>query len=55
LRSSAGEYEGRARIDRMKPGNLEVHWPEANALFTRDARDPASKEPDYNAVVEVIR
>ena len=55
LRSSAGEYEGRARIDRMKPGNLEVHWPEANALFTRDTRDPASKEPDYNAVVEVIR
>jgi molybdopterin-dependent oxidoreductase alpha subunit len=55
LRSSAGEYEGSVRIDRMKPGNLEVHWPEANALFTRDARDPASKEPDYNAVVEVIR
>lgn len=53
LRSSAGDYEGRARIDRMKPGNLEVHWPEANALFTRDARDPASKEPDYNAVVAV--
>ncbi|HEV8147288.1 MAG TPA: FdhF/YdeP family oxidoreductase [Bryobacteraceae bacterium] len=52
LRSSAGEYQGRARIDRMKPGNLEVHWPEANALFSRDARDPASKEPDYNAVVE---
>jgi molybdopterin-dependent oxidoreductase alpha subunit len=53
LRSAAGTYVGRARIDRIKPGNLEVHWPEGNALFSRDRIDPASHEPDYNAEVEV--
>jgi molybdopterin-dependent oxidoreductase alpha subunit len=53
LRSDAGCYEGCVRIDRMKSGNLEVHWPEANALFSMDARDPQSHEPDYNAMVTI--
>jgi predicted molibdopterin-dependent oxidoreductase YjgC len=55
LRSSCGAYEGRAFIDRLKPGNLEVHWPEGNVLFPRDRLDPASREPDYNAQVEIER
>ncbi|MGH9558086.1 MAG: molybdopterin dinucleotide binding domain-containing protein, partial [Bryobacteraceae bacterium] len=53
LRSAGGAYVGRARIDQIKPGNLEVHWPEANALFSKDVRDPISREPDYNAEVEL--
>jgi anaerobic selenocysteine-containing dehydrogenase len=53
LRSRAGLYLGRARLAPIKPGNLEVHWPEGNGLLTREAADPLSHEPDYNAVVTV--
>ncbi|HET8644875.1 MAG TPA: molybdopterin dinucleotide binding domain-containing protein, partial [Vicinamibacteria bacterium] len=55
LVSRTGSFEGRARIDRMKPGNLEVHWPEANVLLSREEIDLMSHEPDYNAVVAVER
>ena len=55
LRSSCGTYEGRARIDAMKPRNLEVHWPEGNVLLSREEIDRLSREPDYNAVVTVER
>jgi len=51
LTSPHGSYMGRARIDRMKPRNLEVHWPEGNVLLSAEEIDPASHEPDYNAVV----
>jgi molybdopterin-dependent oxidoreductase alpha subunit len=51
LTSPVGRFAGRARIDAMKPGNLEVHWPEGNVLLSREAIDAASREPDYNAVV----
>ena len=37
----------------MKPGNLEVHWPEGNVLLCREEIDLASHEPDYNAIVSV--
>jgi molybdopterin-dependent oxidoreductase alpha subunit len=55
LVSASGRFEGRARIDAIKPGNLEVHWPEGNRLLSREEIDAASKEPDYNAVVDVRR
>ena len=53
LASSSGSYVGRARIEEMKPGNLEVHWPEGNVLLAGDRVDPDSLEPDYNAEVTV--
>ena len=37
----------------MKPGNLEVHWPEGNVLLSREEIDIASHEPDYNAIVSM--
>jgi anaerobic selenocysteine-containing dehydrogenase len=55
LRSPAGEYVGRALVDAIKPGNLEVHWPEGNVLLDRDEIDLLSREPDYNAVVTLER
>jgi molybdopterin-dependent oxidoreductase alpha subunit len=55
LRSACGTYEGRARIDAIKPRNLEVHWPEGNVLLSREEVDALSREPDYNAVVTVER
>jgi hypothetical protein len=44
---------GRAFVDDIKPGNLEVHWPEGNVLLSREEVDRASREPDYNAVVSL--
>jgi molybdopterin-dependent oxidoreductase alpha subunit len=55
LTSAVGRFEGRARIDAIKAGNVEVHWPEGNGLLSREEIDAASKEPDYNAVVQVER
>ena len=54
LVSSSGEFRGRVKLAPIKPGNLEVHWPEGMALLS-DAVDRESGEPDYNALVRVER
>ena len=51
LRSADGVFEGRIRRAAIKPGNLEVHWPEANVLLSGVAIDLDSMEPDFNARV----
>ena len=53
LVSTVGTYVGRVKIDEIKPGNLQVHWPEGNCLLSREEMDFASREPDYNAIVRV--
>ncbi len=53
LRNERGEFRGRVKIDRVKPGSLQGHWPEVNVLVAAGCLD-ASGVPDYNAVVEVI-
>jgi molybdopterin-dependent oxidoreductase alpha subunit len=55
LISQAGSFIGRVKIDRIKSGNLEVHWPEGNVLLSREEVDLASREPDYNALVSLER
>jgi predicted molibdopterin-dependent oxidoreductase YjgC len=55
LVSEQGEFRGRVRLASIKPGNLEVHWPEGMALLSGEAVDPESGEPDYNAMVRVER
>ena len=37
----------------IKPGNLEVHWPEGNVLLSAPASIQNRMEPDYNAIVTV--
>jgi hypothetical protein len=32
-----------------------VHWPEGNVLLSREEKDLASHEPDYNARVRLER
>lgn len=54
VRSEVGEYRGRARIAAIKPRNVQMHWPEAQAVLRRGVRDPACGVPDYNAVVELV-
>ena len=53
LTSADGFFDGRLRQAPIKPGNLEVHWPEGNTLLSGTAIDPDSMEPDYNAVVTI--
>jgi molybdopterin-dependent oxidoreductase alpha subunit len=54
LRSDVGEFRGKVRIAPIAPGNLTVHWPEANALIRTGHYDPSCGEPDYNAVCELV-
>ena len=53
LRSPHGALRGRLRAADIRPGNLEVHWPEGNVLLAADRVDPDSLEPDYNARVSI--
>jgi len=55
LTSSTGSFVGHVKIQQIKPGNVEVHWPEGNCLLSREEIDPSSREPDYNAFVTIER
>jgi molybdopterin-dependent oxidoreductase alpha subunit len=54
VRSAHGELAAVARSGRIRPGNLQAFWPEANVLLAPGVRDPEALIPEYNAVVEVI-
>ncbi len=53
LRSERGTFTGRLRRAHIKPGNLEVYWPEGNVLLSPDRLDPESFAPDCNAEVTI--
>jgi molybdopterin-dependent oxidoreductase alpha subunit len=53
LRSDHGHFAGRVFLSAIARGNLQVHWPEGNALIPRGRRDPTGGVPDYNAHVEL--
>jgi predicted molibdopterin-dependent oxidoreductase YjgC len=53
LRNEHGSLSGRVRIDRIKPGCLQAHWPEANVIIPAGRLDP-SGVPDSNATVEIV-
>jgi molybdopterin-dependent oxidoreductase alpha subunit len=53
VKNDLGAYQGQVFIARVKPGNLQVHWPEANHLLDRSKRSPMGGVPDYNALVHV--
>ena len=53
LYSDTGDFHGAVRLSPIKPGNLEVHWPEGMALIPGDASDAESGAPDYNALVRI--
>jgi molybdopterin-dependent oxidoreductase alpha subunit len=55
LVSESGEFRGFVKVAPIKPGNLEVHWPEGLPLLSPTEVDPESREPDYNALVRVER
>jgi molybdopterin-dependent oxidoreductase alpha subunit len=53
LRSTHGALRGNVLIAAVKPGNVQVHWPEGNTLLAPDRRSRESGIPDYNAWVDV--
>ena len=53
LRSDHGELEGQVLISPVKPGNVQVHWPEGNVLIETGVRSPEAQIPDYNTWVEI--
>ncbi|MBC7645510.1 MAG: FdhF/YdeP family oxidoreductase [Pseudopedobacter sp.] len=53
LESAKGKLAGRVFIAPLKPGNLEVHWPEGNVLLDYGRRSSESGVPDYNATVRL--
>ena len=48
-----GRFEGHVVLAPIARGNLQVHWPESNALLARGVVEPVGGVPDYNAVVRV--
>lgn len=54
LRNDVGRLAGRVRIKPIRPGNVQVHWPEGNVLVRTGVVDPSCGEPDYNAIVEIV-
>jgi molybdopterin-dependent oxidoreductase alpha subunit len=55
LVSPHGRFVGRVVMAAIAPGNLQLHWPEANVLIARGVVDALGGVPDYNAVVRVER
>ena len=53
LRSSIGEMACTYRPSAIKRRNVQVHWPEGNALLRRGATDPVCGIPDYHTTVTV--
>jgi molybdopterin-dependent oxidoreductase alpha subunit len=55
LSNDHGELRGRVLIAPVKPGNVEIHWPEGEVLIDSGRRSPQAGIPDYNAVVSLER
>jgi len=54
VRSGAGEVRARAHVAAIRPGNVQMFFPECNPLIAAGSRD-ASGVPAYTAIVEVQR
>lgn len=54
IRSEHGELEARVHLAPIRPGNVQVFFPEGNVLLPRGRLDPEAGVPDYNAVVEIL-
>ncbi len=54
IRSEHGELEAKVHVAPIRPGNVQVFFPEGNVLLPGGRLDPESGVPDYNAVVEIV-
>ena len=51
--SDVGSMQARVHLAGLRPGNVQVFFPEGNVLLRPARRDATSGVPDYNAVVTV--
>ncbi len=54
VRSDHGELAARVHVAPIRPGNVQVFFPEGNVLLAPGRRDPDSGVPDYTTLVEVV-
>jgi anaerobic selenocysteine-containing dehydrogenase len=54
IRSEHGEMDARVHLSPIRPGNVQVFFPEGNVLLPRGRVDPEAGVPDYNALVEIL-
>jgi anaerobic selenocysteine-containing dehydrogenase len=54
VRSPTGEVRARIKVSPIRPGNVQMFFPEANPLIEAGRRDPIALVPDYNALVEIV-
>jgi molybdopterin-dependent oxidoreductase alpha subunit len=54
VRSPHGEMPAVVHVARIRPGNVQAYFPEANVLLAANLRDPISGVPHYNAIVEIV-
>ena len=55
VRSRAAAMRARVHVADVRPGNVQVFFPEGNVLLAAGLRDRDSGVPDYNAVVTIER
>jgi anaerobic selenocysteine-containing dehydrogenase len=55
LVNGVGRFEGRVFLAPIARGNLQVHWPEGNAIIRKGVVDTMGGVPDYNALARVER
>ncbi len=48
-----GLFHGKARFVEIKPGNIQVHWPEGNVLIPKGVYEQYAGIPEYNTAVIV--
>ena len=54
VRSPHGEMRARVHLAPIRPGNVQVFFPEGNVLLPAGIRDPESGVPDYTTRVDII-
>ena len=55
LENDYGRYAGRVFTADVRPGTLEMYWPEGNVLVSGSARSPLAKIPAYRDVIARLR
>jgi molybdopterin-dependent oxidoreductase alpha subunit len=53
VRSSVGAMRAQVHLSNLRPGNVQVFFPEGNVLLRSGRRDAGSGVPDYNTIVTV--
>lgn len=46
-----GTFQGRAKFEETKSGNIQVHWPEGNCLIPKGVYEEYAMIPEYNTSV----